>query len=357
MSDETERPIKLTMTNTKKEMLDAYKAVLQQLKERGKAELRPERIIEEKKNMESVKTADTLSSENVVNRVSSLRLEITKMLSDLSDKIEAEVSNYRDILNALELKQNDLKEIYDIEKQAETLAALIETQQKKREDFELDMTSQKASLISEIEKTRAEWDTEKKLHEEQIKERDQAEKKNREREKEEYYYKFNREKQLLEETHADGKLRLEREIKNTRDQFEKDIADREKSVAEREKRMNELEQAVDGFTKKLQDEVSSAVKKTTEQLRGEYKGKEEFLIKGFEGERNVLNTRIESLDALVAVQKEQISNLTDQLNQTRGQVQDIAMKGIEGSSGTRLVADLLQKRPPEQPAKATEKAE
>ena len=55
MTDQNNQPQKLTMANTKKEMMDAYNTLLKQLKEKRQAELKPERRIEEKKKKGGVR--------------------------------------------------------------------------------------------------------------------------------------------------------------------------------------------------------------------------------------------------------------------------------------------------------------
>ena len=73
---------KPTMSNTKKEMLDAYNALLKQLQEKKEAELKPEQRIEEKRANEVVEVASSLSSEGVVKGISSLKFDISKRCCD-----------------------------------------------------------------------------------------------------------------------------------------------------------------------------------------------------------------------------------------------------------------------------------
>jgi hypothetical protein len=52
MAEEKIKPRVLSMSNTKKEMIDTYNALLKQLQEKSEAELKPEKQIEEKKKRE-----------------------------------------------------------------------------------------------------------------------------------------------------------------------------------------------------------------------------------------------------------------------------------------------------------------
>jgi phage-related minor tail protein len=92
----------------------------------------------------------------------------------------------------------------------------------------------------------------------------------------------------------------------------------------------------------FQTAVSKAIKETTDRLNLEAKNREELVKKEFIGERNVLTTRIESLEKGVKEQSEQISKLAQQLEKAYQQVQEIAVKTIEGSSTSKSIANLQQ---------------
>lgn len=337
-----EKPKKLTMRSTKQEMLGAYQEVLKQLQEKREAELRPEKRLEEKKVKEAVQAAESLSSEGAVKEISKLKVEIGKMLTQMSDALDEEVTKYERIKQAVEIREKELKDLYEIERSAATLAALIETQNQKRLEFESEMTAREDELSREIEATRSKWEQEKKSYEGTIKERDETERKRREREKEEYEYTFKREKQLAKDQFDDEKSSWEREIGFKKEQSEKELTEREKLIAERENQLKELQDKVSAFPQELQTAVGIATKETSERVQLEAKNREEMLKKEFEGEKNVLTTRIASLEKTVKEQGEQISNLSRQLENAYQKVQDIAVKAIEGSSESKSLATFQQ---------------
>ena len=342
MTNRESKPKTITMKDTKREMLEAYDQVLQQLKEKRTVELKPEKAIEEKKITEAVEVTDSLSTEGIVQGVGTLKLETGRLLGQLSDRLEEEVGKYRQVRQAVEAKQKELREIYEIEKSALSLAALIEAQHQKRQQTEAELAARKEELTQEIETLRAEWGEEKKAHAAEIKEREGDERKRREREKEEYLYIFQREQQLAREQFEDEKARLEREIAYRREQMEKELADREKAVVEKETELNELREQASAFPKELESAVKQAVKEAVQRVELEAKNREELLTKEFHGERNVLNTRIESLEKTVTEQNEQIAKLSQQVEKSYSQVQDIATKAIEGTSRSQSLTNLQQ---------------
>lgn len=342
MDEKKFQPKKLTLSNTKQEMLEAYNVALEQLKAQREAELKPEKKLEEKKAKEVIQMADSLSSEGIAKEIGNLKIETGKVLAQISDRLEEEINKFKAVQSAIALKEKELQELYEIERSAMSLAALIESQNQKRGAFELEMAEKKEALNQDIEALRAEREKEKKEYEEETKERDVLEKKRRERDKEEYEYSFKREQRLTKDKFEDEKSKLEKEIHIKKEQMENELRLREKVVAEKEEELNELRKKATGFPKEMETAISKAIKETTERLNLEAKNREELQKKEFIGERNVLTTRIESLEKTVKEQSEQIAKLAQQLEKAYQQVQEIAVKTIEGSSTIKSFANLQQ---------------
>ena len=342
MEEKTIQPKKLSSSNTKQEMLEAYSAVVKQLQAQKEVELKPEKKLEEKKAKEVIQVADSLSTEGIARETSNLKIEAGKMLAQISDRMEEEINRYKTIQNAVTLKEKELHELYEIEKSAMTLAALIESQNQKRQVFESEIAAKKEDLNQEIEASRAEWEKEKNDYEGMIKERDIAEKKRRDREKEEYDYAFKREQKLAKDKFEDEKAKLEKEIQMKKEQMEGELRLREKAIAEQEGELNELRKKVGAFPKEMEAALNKGIKETTERLNLEARNREELQKKEFIGERNVLTTRIESLEKTVKEQSEQIAKLAQQLEKAYQQVQDIAVKTIEGTSNIKSFAGIQQ---------------
>jgi len=66
----------------------------------------------------------------------------------------------------------------------------------------------------------------------------------------------------------------------------------------------------------------------------------DLVQKEFEGERNVLQGRIASLESVLKDQSAQLAKLNEQVEKSYSQVQAIAVKAVEGSAAK--VASLAQ---------------
>jgi hypothetical protein len=329
-------------SSARQQMLETVAETAKAVEERKDADARPEDRLEAKSVRAAVAAADALSTEGVVKSIGELRSTIGKTLAQLSDRLEEEVGKYVQIQRAILAKETELKEIYEIQKSASTLTALIESQQKQKDEFDAEMAADKEQLTREIETTRLDWDSERKSREAEIKEQTAAEQKRRDRERDEYRYTFAREQQLAKDKFADEMARAEKELADRTAESNKQLAARESAIADREKELTELRNRVLAFPKDLDTAVARAIKETTDRVGASGTAREEMLKREFAGERNVLSTKIASLQDSLKEQSEQIARLMGQAEKAYMQVQDIAVKAIEGSSASKSLASLQQ---------------
>lgn len=355
--NDTHEDAKLTMANTKKDMLQAYQRLLKRLQAQEKDEMKPEKAAAQRKLAGAVAVADATSSTGIARQIASLKTEIGRTLNELADQLEQETAKYAQVKVAVAAAEADLREIYDIEKAASSLAALLEAQREQRAQFETKMTADREQLESEIATYREAFDNEVKLQRElwkkekteyatSIKERDADDEKRRNRSKEEWQYQFEREKQLAMEQRQHELAAIDREIELKKEQLDKVLAEREQAVASSEAELQTLRAQADGFPAQLEQAVAQAVQQTTARLERERTFAIDLSQKESAGETNVLKARIESLTQTVEKQAEQIAKLSKQLEHSYGQVQDIALKAIDGSSRSRSINQVTSSPAP-----------
>ena len=118
---------------------------------------------------------------------------------------------------------------------------------------------------------------------------------------------------------------------------DRELAEREQAVARQEQELAELRNRVERFPKELDTAVAREVKEALGRAELESKFKTQLLQKEAEGEKNVLSTRIVGLEQAVKEQSEQIAKFKQQLEKSYLQVQNIALKAVEGSSNRPVV--------------------
>jgi hypothetical protein len=310
--------------------------------ERKETEAKPEERIAANVVAGAVAVADALSSDGVVRSIGELKSTIARTLTQLSDRLEDEIGKYSQICRAITAKDSELKEIYEIQRSASTLLAFLETQQRKQEEMQREFQTEKDQLEREIETTRAVWENEKQQREQEIKERDAAEQKRRQRELEEYRYSFAREQQLARDRSGDELAKAQKELAERQTQLEREWDQREKALAAREQELAELLARDTGFAHELEVAAQRAAAEATQRAEQQHQAALELLRRELEGEKNVLATKIAALERTVKEQAEQLARLEQQAEKAYTQVQEIAVRAIEGSASTKQLANLQQ---------------
>ncbi len=324
----------VSMSNTKKEILEAYGDLVAKYRRQKEQKLDAQEQIREMETEEAVSVAEGLSADQVVREIGELKAQIGGLLGEVSDRLEGEVRKFDSLRKAIDAKESRLKEIYGIEREAGTLAALVEAQKVKREQYESEVAARKAQLEEEIRQTKADWDKEKDAHANEIAERNVEQKRQRQREQEEFNYEFEKKKRQTRDQFDEEKHKLERELEERRGELDR----REQDVASREQELQELRARVEKFPQDIEREVARAVKENAARLQAEAQGRESILQKEFDGDRKVLETRIESLEKTIKEQAQLITRLSSSQDKAYQQVQDIAVKAVEGASNVKGLA-------------------
>ena len=67
MAENKIKPKKVSSSNTKQQLLDAYDSLVKQIEEQREAELRPEEKIKEKEARKAIEIADSLSMDSILS--------------------------------------------------------------------------------------------------------------------------------------------------------------------------------------------------------------------------------------------------------------------------------------------------
>ncbi len=345
----------VSMANTKKEMLEAYLATKKRLQKQEKEVLNAEKARKQIEKQLAEATADSQVSQDPLQRLYKLKGDIGRELTTLAEKFEQEIDTYRKIQTAVKEKKEELDTLYEIETAASDLAALIEAQQEKKETFEREMEIQRSVFEEEIQEARTKWNKEKYGQELATKDQAEAIKKQRQRENEEYEYAFAREQELRKNALDDELRTLEKEIEQKRKDFEQElnqrnieIEAREKAVSEKESEISRLREEVETFPQKLENKVNAAVEATTERLTSDFEKAQTLLEAKFAGEKNVLSSKIESLDKLVKTQEAQIAELSKRHELAYEKVQDIANRAVAAAKREFISVPITTRSTPDQ---------
>jgi len=98
----------------------------------------------------------------------------------------------------------------------------------------------------------------------------------------------------------------------------------------------------EGFPQRLQRDAEAAAEQARRDAQARFEQQILVAQKDAETERRLAELRVKALDDTVAHQAAQLAALEKQLAEAKQQVQDIAVKAIEGASGARALSHINQ---------------
>ena len=331
----------ISAKNTKNEILEAYHETLQRLKETKKVSKQELKTTEEKK--ETVATATHQTTNEIVKNIAELKLALVKSLEDIEEQLLSSYKKLTTLQQAIEIQTKELADIHEIKINADTLAALLLAQKEKSSFFEKDIQERQQIFEQDIIQKRAVWKKEQDEFEFGRKDYEAQTKKTRQREEDEYIYQRDLLRQKERDQYAAEKESLEKELIMKRTALENEFQQRADKIIMQEQEFTLLKEKAEKFPEELQKAIQETGDTITERLSFKFDYETKLAQKEVEGERKLYQQMISALEAKVTLLEAQAAHLADKTNQANLQVQDIAIKAIDGASRQRYVANYGEK--------------
>jgi len=298
---------KVTSSNTKTEILQVYDELVDELKVQRQENTSLRQELEKKQAL--VEKASATVKAGAAMNIQQIRKVLDEQLEKLETALAGEQKKFETLQEAVKVEEVQLKDLYQIKAEAESLEALTITHRQAKEKMEEEMAERK------------------KLLEENTLEA----KTKREREEEEYQYNLKLKRRNEQDAYNEKKEKLEKDMAGRKAEFEKNIATREQAVAEQEDELKRLRKEVEAFEGRLQQAVGEAEKTVTGQLTREFEYKQKLEVKDLEADLKLRDQMIQSLESKIKEQQELVASMSVKTDSANQQVKDIALKAIEKS--------------------------
>ena len=269
--------------------------------------------------------------EGVVQRISGLGLEISKALSDVSGKLVEEVERLSTVREAVSLERAELERLHKIDVAATALDQLVQDHAREKERLEAEIAAQRAA-----------WEEETGNAERERKEQEDSLKKARAREIEEYEYKKNLERKKNQDKYEEDQRLQEKKNKERQETLEKSWQQREAALKEQEQELLRLRKEAQEFPETVKTESEKAAVLAAKAAEQKFEQEILLLKKEADTEKRLSSLQVKTLEETIARQAAQITALQKQVDEAKQQVQDIAVKAIEGASGAKALAHINQ---------------
>lgn len=331
---------KLTEKSTKAEILEAYNELL---KEKAAPKTQATTTVVEKTQVEKpqVQQPKTVMNQsqslqqrmnNTLESLMKIQLGFGSAASELSEQLTTRAAKLSEIQESVAKEIEELKQLHNLEIAEETLDTLIASYEENAKAYQSEYNQRFEVLSQEISESRNTWEKEQEEHQRTVKERDDNQQKTRQRDGAEYKYNLELERKLTQDEYEQQQKSLYKDLEEFKQAIEKQWLEREKAISEREKQFEESKAKVEAFPK----EKEAAIKKASEEGKGiahyQAKVKSDLYAKEVEGQKRFYEQRLQSLEQTIQNQESRIANLSKQLESALKQVQDLAVKAIEGTS-------------------------
>lgn len=331
--------------NTKAEILAAYKELEKQKK-----------VLDLELRRKSVTTSSSETQTKETNKVNNINkpivaqkninqtIQILEQLqtgfgsavSYLSEKLIVEATSLQELQESIAKERQQLEELHELsEIEEDTIDNLIQDYQESNKQLAEELNQQKENTEQEIQELNKAWSKEQENHQREIRQRNEEHQKTKQREQTEYKYNLELARDLDRSEYEQQQQQLYKELAEVRQNLEKQWQEREENIAKQEKEYAEAKEKVEVFAEKLK----AKIKQGQEEGKGigtyQAKIKADLRTKEIEGEKQNYQLQIQALEQTIETQETRINKLSQQLDAAQKQVQDLAVKAIEGTSNRK----------------------
>jgi uncharacterized coiled-coil protein SlyX len=327
--------------NTKVEILQAYeelaketiaaKSQLNQLLKEQQSVTKEKPVVESKIVMNQQSTVQQKMNATIEG-LAKIQLGFGSAANELSEQLTTQASKLGEIREAVENEIQQLTQLHNLEVSEDILDTLIKSYETNSKTYQDEFGQRQEILLQEIDEQRKTWTKEQEENSRLIQERNEDLKRIRQRDEAEYKYNLELQRKLEKDEYEQQQKILNNQLEELQQETDKQWSEREKVISEREKQFEEYKAKVEALPK----DKEAAIKRATEEGKGiahyQAKIKSDLYGKEVEGQKRFYEQRLQSLEQTITNQETRIQNLSKQLDSALKQVQDLAVKAIEGSA-------------------------
>lgn len=329
--------------STKTEILAAYHqleqekaellAKIQQMPPTPKTASIPVKTAPEKPAMTPPNLVIPSDIKQTIASLETIKLTFGNSVSNLSEKLIAQATKLAQVKSELESEINQLKALHNIDEITETtLDDLIQEYENNAKNFSDELSLQQEYLQQQILELTQNWQKQKEIHRREIQEKNDNYQKEKSRNEQDYQYNLRQERQLGQEQFEQQQQHLFKELATSKQQQEKIWQEKEELISKKEQEYAEVKRQVRDFDEQLKAKIKQGENEGKGIGNYQVKVKADLRNKEIEGEKMNYLLRIESLQDTINNNQDRIAHLSRQLEAALKQVQDLAVKAIEGTS-------------------------
>ncbi|MDB9315107.1 hypothetical protein PN462_18475 [Spirulina sp. CS-785/01] len=324
-----------TANPTKTQILQAFQQVLAKQEQISSKVATKEEEARKVKNQELLETVADYTLDSIVNGMAALQLDFGNILTNLSERLDTESNKLEELKRAISVETENLQNLRQVRVVADALYILRQEHEEKLQGLEKQTQQQQETLEKEQIQTRKFWDREAEEFAAQVAEMTDLITKQREQEAADYQYETERARKVEMDEYEEQKRLQERTLQEQNQFKEKNWTEREQKLAEQEAEFEANQEQITGFEEALKAAYTQAKEAAISEANREATVKANLVEKEWEAEKQGYDLKLQSLEASIQRQTEQISDLMAQLQAATNQAQSLAMRAFQGNNSNK----------------------
>lgn len=282
-----------------------------------------------------VEQAAGYTADNIFQALAKLQANFGQSIDGLTKDMTTEVEKLAHISKAIKVENQRLTTLNQIKIAAEALNILQQEHQQALQSLDKDYQHKHESIELKMTEQRDIWqqlqqefdDTKIKQHSQQDHTRNEDE--------EEYAYKLKRQHMEDSDNYEKHKRALELQLAETERLKEKDWTKREQFLEQHKTEFAEYQTKVESIPKEIEEATKKAREKAIRDTTKYAENQATLLETERASQRKSFELQIVSLKQIVAEQKTQIAQLSEQLTAAAQQIQQLAMTAVSSTSSSK----------------------
>jgi hypothetical protein len=317
--------------DSKSRILTAFQAILTEQRSRAsRVATRAEEVAREQEQA-VLETVSQYTADSIVRGLADLQLDFSAIITDLAERLTTETTKLDELKRALAAENRHLKDLQRIRVVADAIYLITQEHQEKLGQLDQQADQSREVLDRQIADTRKAWQQEQQDFESNQSERLILLTQQRLQQEEDYQYETERSLQISTDNYEAAKRDTERNIQESTEAKEKDWAERENTLTVNQKLAESYQKKITAFPAELEDAIKKAREEGIRDANQDAKVKADLLDKEWESTKQGYEFQIQSLDAKIQKQTDQITEISTRLQAALQQAQDLAMRAFDGS--------------------------
>jgi len=317
-------------SEAKAQVLSAFQTLLAQRQNQPSKVATRQEEADRATDRQIVATVAQYSPEGLVRGLTDLQEVVGDTVAQLTLQLSDQIQTLQDLQRSIAVEQQRRQNLQQVRVVADALYLLNQEYQENLSLLEQRISQDRETLDQAQQSTRKGWEQEQAAFAQRIAEEVERRDQERQRQEANFSYTLEQSRKINSDRLEERRRKLQRDIQTTQQQKDKDWAAREAILGQEQAKIEDYRQKVELFPEELAEATRKAREDGIKEAHDAAQVRANLVAKEWEVEQQNYELQIQSLEAKVAAQVEELNQLSSQLEMATRQAQELAIRAFGG---------------------------